>query len=298
MRMNIHLAHHFGMCFGVRDALRKTQAVASGGPVTVLGQLVHNPVVSGQLAMLGVREGRLEEVGRSLTREVVITAHGAAERHREAWRRAGHVVTDTTCPLVRKAHAALARLVQGGYFPVVIGKKDHVEVRGLTGDFPGAVVIETLEDMTALPEDGRPLGVVAQTTQPLERVERLVAAMRERRPGLEVRFIDTVCQPTKDRQQALDDLCRECEVVVVVGGRNSNNTRELVARAGALGARSYHVEFPEDMDPRWFDGVDHVGVTAGTSTLDETVEAVVNRLRLIAASAVREPAHGLLRIFA
>jgi 4-hydroxy-3-methylbut-2-enyl diphosphate reductase len=285
------------MCFGVRDALRKTHVVAGEGPVTVLGQLVHNPVVSAHLATLGVREGRLEEVGGVGTREVVITAHGAAEAHRRAWREAGYVVTDTTCPLVRKAHGVLARLVAEGYAPVVIGKKGHVEVRGLTGDFPGAVVIEGPEDIGGLP-GGCPLGVVAQTTQPLDRVERLVAEIRRSRPGVEVRFVDTVCQPTKDRQEALEELCRECGVVVVVGGRNSNNTRELVARVEALGAVARHVETPDDIDPGWFRGVEEVGVTAGTSTLDETVEAVVGRLRLVAASAVPEPAHGLLRLFA
>lgn len=287
--MNIHLARSYGMCFGVRDALRATRAVAAGGPVTVLGQLVHNPVVSAQLAGMGVREGRLEEVGRVATKRVVITAHGAADGHRRAWGAAGHEVTDTTCPLVRKAHGALARLVAAGYFPVVIGKRDHVEVRGLTGDFPGAVVVEGPDDVGAVP-DGCALGVVSQTTQPLERVERLVEMIRRERPGVEVRWVDTVCQPTKDRQQALDELCRVSDVVVVVGGRNSNNTRELAARVGALGARARHVEGPEDLDPRWFEGVTDVGVTAGTSTLDETVEAVVRRLREMAATPLRQPA--------
>jgi 4-hydroxy-3-methylbut-2-enyl diphosphate reductase len=295
--MTIHLARHFGMCFGVRDALRKTHAVAAAGPATVLGQLVHNPLVSAHLATLGVREARLEDVGRASTREVVITAHGAADAHRRAWKEAGYEVTDTTCPLVRKAHGALARLVEAGYFPVVIGKKDHVEVRGLTGDFPGAVVIETVEDLAALPE-GRALGVVAQTTQRIDGVERMVERIRRHRPGREVRFVDTVCQPTKDRQLALEELCRQCEVVVVVGGRNSNNTRELVARASALGAIAWHVEGADDLEARWFSGVDHVGVTAGTSSLDETVEEVVGRLRLLAAGAEPGPRHGLLRMLA
>lgn len=285
------------MCFGVRDALRKTHEVAAAGPVTLLGQLVHNPVVTAHLTMLGVREGKLEEVGGVGTRGVVITAHGAADGHRRAWREAGHEVTDTTCPLVKKAHGALARLVAAGYFPVVIGKCGHVEVRGLTGDFPEAVVIEGEEDVRRLPE-GRALGVVSQTTQPLGRVEGLVEAIRRARPGVVVRYVDTVCQPTKDRQGALDELCRECEVVVVVGGRNSNNTRELVVRAASLGAVAHHVETAEELRSEWFAGVESVGVTAGTSTLDETVEAVVSRLRVIAASLESAPGHGLLRMFA
>ncbi|MFN0127564.1 MAG: 4-hydroxy-3-methylbut-2-enyl diphosphate reductase [Verrucomicrobiales bacterium] len=295
--MKIRLAEHFGMCFGVRDALRKVHEVAGAGPVTVLGQLVHNPVVSAHLATLGVREGELGAVGDVETGGVVITAHGAADGQRRAWREAGYAVTDTTCPLVRKAHAALAGLVRAGYFPVVIGRKGHVEVRGLTGDFAEAVVVEGEGDLNHLPTGVR-LGVVSQTTQPVERVRRLVEAMRLTRPGQEVRFIDTVCQPTKDRQEALEALCHECPVVVVVGGRNSNNTRELVARVQALGAIGHHVEGADDLDPQWFNGVETVGVTAGTSTLDETVETVVNRLRLLAASLTPEPAHGLLRMLA
>jgi 4-hydroxy-3-methylbut-2-enyl diphosphate reductase len=295
--MKIHLARHHGMCFGVRDALRKTHEVAVTRPATVLGQLVHNPAVSAHLRTLGVHEAALEAVGESSTADVVITAHGAADLHRRAWADAGYRITDTTCPLVRKAHSALALLVAKGYAPVVIGKKGHVEVRGLTGDFPGAVVIETEADLEDLPVAAR-IGVVAQTTQPLARVQNFVAQIKACRPGSEVRFIDTVCQPTKERQGALEALCRECEVVIVIGGRNSNNTRELTASASALGVVTHQIEGPEDLDPRWFAGIDQVGVTAGTSTLDETVEAVMQRLRLIAAATSPLPRHGLLRLFA
>ena len=285
------------MCFGVRDALRKTHEVAVARPATVLGQLVHNPAVSAHLRTLGVGEAALEAVGEVTTPDVVITAHGAAEGHRRAWTAAGYRVTDTTCPLVRKAHSALAMLVAKGYAPVVIGKKGHVEVRGLTGDFPGAVVVEAEADLEEIPHAPK-LGVVSQTTQPIQRVHDFVAQIRAHRPSSEVRFIDTVCQPTKERQAALEDLCRECEVVIVIGGRNSNNTRELTSSAAAMGAVAHQIEGPDDLDPRWFAGVDHVGVTAGTSTLDETVDAVMQRLRLIAAARSPLPRHGLLRLFA
>jgi 4-hydroxy-3-methylbut-2-enyl diphosphate reductase len=292
--MKIRLARDYGMCFGVRDALRKTHEVAAERRATVLGQLVHNPEVTGHLRTLGVGESRLEAVGEVATEDVIITAHGAADVHRRAWEAAGHRVTDTTCPLVRRAHLALGRLVAAGYAPVVIGRKGHVEVLGLTGDFPGTVVVETEADLGELPESAR-IGVVSQTTQPLGRVTDFVAQIRALRPGSEVRFIDTVCQPTKDRQRALEDLARECPVVVVVGGRNSNNTGELSRTAASLGAVVHQVEGPRDLDPRWFDGVDEVGVTAGTSTLDETVDAVVTRLRLIGESRAL-PRHGLLRL--
>ncbi|HUF62379.1 MAG TPA: 4-hydroxy-3-methylbut-2-enyl diphosphate reductase [Verrucomicrobiales bacterium] len=276
--MNVVLARHFGMCFGVRDALRATHALADRAPVTVLGELVHNPLVHDHLEQLGVRHGDLGALETAETRDVVITAHGASDRDRETWSRAGFRVSDTTCPLVRKAHERLRRLVAEGFHPVVIGCAGHVEVRGLTGDFPGADVVLTEEQVRSLPARPR-FGVVSQTTQPIVRVRELVAVLRETHPESEVRFLDTVCQPTKDRQIALEDLCRECDTVVVVGGRQSNNTGELVKAAERLGASAYHVTGPEELQRRWFIRSRNVGVTAGTSTLDETVQQVFEALK-------------------
>lgn len=274
--LHLHLARHQGLCFGVRDALRATHAAAQREPITVLGQLVHNPQVDLQLQALGVRPGALDRP--AATRRVVVTAHGAARAQIDRWRDAGHAVTDTTCPLVRKAHEALALLVEEGYHPVIVGQRDHAEVRGLTGDHPAASVLPDAAAVDAVPV-ARKLGVIAQTTQPLERVLELVATLKRRQPQAEVRFIDTVCRPTKQRQAALEELCRRCELIVVVGGRNSNNTRQLAGKAAALGVRVHQVESADELQPAWFAGVREVGITAGTSTLDETVQAVVERLR-------------------
>jgi 4-hydroxy-3-methylbut-2-enyl diphosphate reductase len=266
------------MCFGVRDALRATHDAAMREPVTILGQLVHNPVVEAHLKTLGVRAGQLEAQDSATTQRVVITAHGAADTQREAWKSAGHTVTDTTCPLVRKAHQALAILVQEGYHPIVIGQRQHVEVRGLIGDFPEASVVLDEVDVLQIPASTR-LGVISQTTQPLDRVLELVAAIKRQHPRAEVRFVDTVCHPTKQRQTALEELCQRCPVVIVIGGRNSNNTRQLTEKATRLGARAHQIETPDDLREEWFAGITEVGITAGTSTLDETVTAVMDRLR-------------------
>ncbi len=281
-RLKITLAEHYGMCFGVRDALRKTHDTATAGPATVLGELVHNPVVRRHLASLGIQEGNLDTIGQAPTQQVIITAHGAADRHRAAWQTAGFQVTDTTCPLVRKAHAALAQLAAAGCSPVVIGQASHVEVRGLTGDFPNALVIEAESDLNAVPYSPK-FGVVSQTTQPVEKVRSLIAALQRRHPGAEVHFRDTVCQPTKDRQSALEKLCRENDLIIVVGGRNSNNTRQLVLAARRLGCQAQQVETATDLQLAWLTGVWRVGVTAGTSTLDETVRDVVDALRNLGA---------------
>ena len=279
--MTIQLAQHHGMCFGVRDALRATHDAAKAAPVTILGQLVHNPVVEAHLRTLGVQRGELTDQPQASTRDVIITAHGAADRQREALREAGHQITDTTCPLVKKAHEALRVLVSSGYFPIVIGQATHVEVRGLTGDFPEAIVILHEEDIERIPPHQR-FGIISQTTQPVTRALNLVDAVKRRHPLAEVRFVDTVCHPTKQRQTALEQLCTTCDTIVVIGGRNSNNTRQLVETATRLGCDAHQVEHAGDLDPRCFRNAQHVGVTAGTSTLDETVQAVMDRLQVIA----------------
>ena len=279
--MKIQLAEHYGLCFGVRDAIAHAERLAAQGPFTILGELVHNPVVRERLAQRGELEGAL--AGDSApTPQVMITAHGASDRKRAEWRGAGFGVADGTCPLVRHAHGQLGLLVSLGYAPVVIGKRGHVEVEGLTGDFPDACVVENADDISHLPQRER-YGVISQTTQPVERVRALVEAIRAARPASEVRFTDTVCQPTKNRQNALRKLIAECDTMVVVGGRNSNNTVQLVTAASAAGLKVFHIERAEELDPAWFRDAQHVGITAGTSTLKETVAAVHHRLEQIAA---------------
>jgi 4-hydroxy-3-methylbut-2-enyl diphosphate reductase len=292
--MNLILAQHHGMCFGVRDALRTTHSAAQRAPLTILGQLVHNPLVERHLATLGAQRGDLDDLNSAITQQVAITAHGASDHHRQSWQNAGHTVIDTTCPLVKKAHHALAMLVNEGYQPIVIGQRQHVEVRGLIGDFPNAVVVLEEADLDRIPAHPQ-LGIVAQTTQPVEVALRLVDAIKRRHRSSEVRFIDTICHPTKQRQTAMDELLRDCDHIVVIGGRNSNNTRQLTHKATSHGLRTLQIEQPDELDPAWFRDARNVGVTAGTSTLDETVDAVMQRLRQIAAELRTQPVHEFLR---
>jgi len=289
--MTIHLAEHYGICFGVRDALALAEHIARDEPLTILGQLVHNPIARERLDALGVKQGALEDAPGATTHRVLITAHGASDAARARWGAAGHAVEDATCPLVRHAHGQLRRLVEEGCHPVIIGKHGHVEVLGLAGDFPGATVLETDADLPGIPD--RPLyGVVAQTTQPIDRVLKLLVALRACRPTSRVRFRDTVCRPTKDRQEALRKLIREVEVVIVVGGRNSNNTRELVETVRAAGLPAHHIERAGELQPGWFEGIERAGITGGTSTLPETVEQVRRRLAEMAVSCAKATSGG------
>ena len=281
--MKILIAEHYGLCFGVRDAIAEAERLAQQGPLTILGELVHNPVVRERLARQGVHEGHLGDHASARTPQVMITAHGASDTARAQWRRAGFGVSDGTCPLVRHAHDQLRLLVTLGYFPVVIGRRGHVEVQGLVGDFSGAFVMEETAHIADLPQHPR-YGVISQTTQPSDKVLALVDALRRARPQSEVRFSDTVCQPTKNRQYALRKLLAECDTMVVVGGRNSNNTLQLVAAATVAGLRVFHIERPDELDSAWFRDAENVGLTAGTSTLKETVAAVHARLEAIVAA--------------
>jgi 4-hydroxy-3-methylbut-2-enyl diphosphate reductase len=268
--MQILRANHLGMCFGVRDAIALARSQPE--PITILGDLVHNPTVLNDLQLQGVKTVR--QVADVATRSVMITAHGASQRRLQEVQALGFNVIEATCPLVRFAHLSLKSLVQQGYHPVIIGQRDHVEVRGLTEDLAQWDVVQNEDDVAALQERPR-LGVIAQTTQPINRVRRLVASIEERFPCSDVRLIDTVCQPTKQRQTAAVELAQRCDVVVVVGGANSNNTRELVNSCSEFCERVYQVQCAADLRGHWFDGKERiVGITAGTSTPDSVVDEV------------------------
>jgi 4-hydroxy-3-methylbut-2-enyl diphosphate reductase len=287
--MRILLAEHFGMCFGVRDAIAQAEKLAVQAPLTILGELVHNPVVRERLRKQGIAEGSLD-VPTSKSSRVMITAHGASEAKRAEWRAAGFDIADGTCPLVHHAHEQLRKLVAAGFFPIVVGKPGHVEVEGLIGDFPEAVVVSSQADVSSLPHR-ETYGIISQTTQPIEFVRKIVDLIRRSHPDSQVRFVDTVCKPTKDRQLALWKLIAEANAIVVVGGKSSNNTRQLVETCRAARKIAFHVERPDELRADWFAQIDTVGLTAGTSTLPETVRAVQERLEQISFSQPKHQSH-------
>jgi 4-hydroxy-3-methylbut-2-en-1-yl diphosphate reductase len=273
--MRIIRAEHLGMCFGVRDAIALALQHAESEPLTVLGDLVHNETVLAELRSRGIRMEQQPE--NAATRTVMVTAHGASDRALDRTRALGLNVLEATCPLVHAAHRAVAKLVNDGFHPVIIGKQGHVEVRGLTEDLPECDVVLTEEDIAALAPRRR-FGIAAQTTQPIEKVRRLVDLIARRFPDAEIRFVDTVCQPTKQRQGAAIALARRCDVVIVVGGSHSNNTRELVLTCSQHCDRVHHVQSADDLNPSWFIQDETIGITAGTSTPDAVIDAVETRL--------------------
>jgi 4-hydroxy-3-methylbut-2-enyl diphosphate reductase len=276
------------MCFGVRDAIELALKQSQSQPLTVLGDLVHNETVLAELRARGVKIS--QQVESVETQSVMITAHGASEKALNGVRQRGLQVTEATCPLVHVAHRAVAKLVREGYYPVIIGKRDHVEVRGLTEDLAKFDVVLSEAEVSQLAERPR-FGVAAQTTQPIEKVRHLVRMLRQRFPKSEVRFIDTVCQPTKQRQNAAVELAQQSEVVIVIGGAHSNNTHELVRTCSRYCARVHHVQTAADLREGWFVDARSVGITAGTSTPDTSIDEVEQWLREFAE--LENPARSL-----
>jgi 4-hydroxy-3-methylbut-2-en-1-yl diphosphate reductase len=279
--MEIIRARHMGMCFGVRDAIAFAADAVAREPMGVLGELVHNEAVLADLKARGVRfYSSLDEVDAPA---VMVTAHGASGTRIAAARGSGLRVLDATCPLVRAAHRAVAGLVAEGFHPVIVGKHDHVEVLGLTEDLAEFDVVLDDDDVRRLEPRPR-FGVAAQTTQPISRVHHLATLIRLQFPQAEVRLVNTVCAPTRQRQQAAVILASRCDGVVVVGGAHSNNTRELVATCRNHCPRVWHVQGAADLQPGWFRGIRVVGITAGTSTPDDVIDEVDARLRAFAKS--------------
>src|SRR3972149_5707901 len=261
--MRLLRAAHLGMCFCVRYAIGLALEHAAAGPLTIPGDLVHNPPVLSALGAKGIAVA--EDVAHVKTPTLMVTAHGTSERTLARTRALGLTVVEATCPLVHVAHRAVAALVRDGYHVVIVGQRDHVEVRGLTGDLDRFDVVLEDDDVLALEEHPH-LGVAAQTTQAVEKVRHLVDLIRRRFPQSDVRFLDTVCKPTKERQSAAVEMAHQVDVVIVVGGRSSNNTRELVKTCARYCARVHHVQTDADVRPEWFDAAEGVGVTASQTS--------------------------------
>lgn len=279
--MKVTLADSLGTCFGVDDAIQEAMDPKFRGNLTIIGQLVHNPQTVQELRDNGIEI--VDSVSASITTpNVMITAHGAAQSvHLKAQER-GFTVYDATCPLVMKVHKSVKRLVDEGYFPVVIGQESHVEVRGIVTDLKEYAVIADEKDFHKLIDKPR-LGIVSQTTNQIKTVQPIVEKIK----GLtnadgspkDVKFVDTVCKPTKDRQIAVEKLSNEVNLMIVIGGFNSSNTKKLKKVCDDKNLPAYHIERAGELKAEWFAGIEHVGITAGTSTpshvIDEVYQAVV-----------------------
>ncbi len=292
--MKVTLADSLGTCFGVDDAIQEAMDPQFRGNLTIIGQLVHNPQTVQELRDNGVEIVNSVE-DKIKTPNVMITAHGAAKSVVNRAKEKGFNVYDASCPLVMKVHKSVTRLVEEGYFPVVIGQESHVEVRGIVTDLREYAVIYDENDFHKILDKPK-LGIVSQTTNQIKTVLPLVEKIKTLKnpdgSDKDVKFVDTICKPTKDRQIAVEKLSNEVNLMIVVGGYNSSNTKKLKKVCDDKNLPAYHIEKAHELKKEWFQGIDHVGITAGTSTpsfvIDEVYQAVLkigNELSLNQASA-------------
>jgi 4-hydroxy-3-methylbut-2-enyl diphosphate reductase len=272
----IRIAKRTGFCYGVREAIDKAkEASAAGKPTHTLGQVVHNEGVVRDLQALGIRTvGTLDEVDHGAA--VVIRAHGVRPEVMARADERGLEVIDGTCTWVIQEQKELARLVEEGYTIVLLGTPQHPEVVGLLGFAPDAIVVDEEEDWGRIPSKKK-MALISQSTQPPWKFEKLAAYMVGR--SHELKIVNTVCPVTIRRQQDTLDAAREVDLMVVVGGRSSANTKELTRLCGIAGTPAIQIESVRDLeDAGPFDGKRVVGVTGGTSTPIEDLHAVARRI--------------------
>lgn len=270
------MAAKAGFCFGVKRAIEIAMATVRNmaGPIYSLGPLIHNSQVVEYLAAKGIRE--IKSIEGIDVGTLIIRSHGVGPALLETARAKGLNIVDATCPFVRRAQVLARDLIEKGYQVVVVGDRDHPEVKGIVDWTRGrATVIENPAEAALIKKESK-IGVVAQTTQPLENFESVLKVLSE--TGAEMKVCNTICNATAERQQAALDLARQADVMIVVGGANSANTRKLADICRESGTPTYHIETAGELDPVWFRGAKIAGLTAGASTPDWIIEEVKNRM--------------------
>lgn len=279
--MEIIKAQDLGFCFGVRRAVEMMEEAAlSQGPLASLGSIVHNRQVVERLRQQGVQI--ISALDETDGRPVAITAHGVGPQVLEELRGHGIPVIDTTCPIVSRSQQWARRLVEEGFGVIVFGDPEHREVRGVLGWTRGkGLAVPDERCLSSLPDDlPSRVAVLAQTTETEARFASFVRHLLESRMERisELRVINTLCNATTSQQAAAQELARRVDLMLVIGGRESANTRHLADVAREEGVDTYHVESAAEIRPEWLAGRQRVGVTAGASTPDDAIDEVVARL--------------------
>jgi 4-hydroxy-3-methylbut-2-enyl diphosphate reductase len=278
----VRIAKRTGFCYGVREAIDKAKEASAAGKFThTLGQVVHNEGVVAELQDLGIRTvDTLDDVDHGAA--VVIRAHGVKPEVMDRATTRGLEVIDGTCTWVLQEHKELRKLVDEGYTIVLLGTPNHAEVVGMLGWAPDAIVVDEEEDWERIPRKKK-MALISQSTQPPWKFEKLAAFMVGR--SHELKVVNTVCPVTIRRQEDTLEAARQVEMMVVVGGRSSANTKELTRLCGIAGTPAIQIENARDLDdPAAFEGREVVGVTGGTSTPIEDLHAVAKRILELAGT--------------
>ena len=292
--MKIILANPRGFCAGVDRAISIVELALEihGAPIYVRHEVVHNRfVVNGLRERGAIFVEELSEVPDGAI--VIFSAHGVSQAVRQEAKERNLKVFDATCPLVTKVHMQVARASRKGTKAILIGHKGHPEVEGTMGQYSnddgGIYLIESVEDIARLPvQENDDLTFMTQTTLSLDDTAETIAALKEKYPAIQGPHKNDICYATTNRQEAVRELAKQSDLVLVVGSKNSSNSNRLAELASRMGVKSQLLDDPLDIRADWFDGVQTIGVTAGASAPEELVQSVISRLKDFGATTVEE----------
>lgn len=288
--MQIKIAKHSGFCFGVRRAIEIAEKILSesNGRVFSWGEIIHNPMVVERFSKKGMKV--ITDLKAAEEGTILISSHGTSPEALEAIHKKNLKIVDATCPYVRSAQMIAKRLKKEGFDIFIVGDRLHPEVRGILG-FAGkrGYIIENAQ------LDGMPkrrfskVGILAQTTQTKENFLNIILKILEKTFFKEARLFDTICNDTKARQQSAKELLWRCDLIIVVGGKNSANTRRLWEICRADGREAFHIEGAGEIKREWLKDKKSVGIVSGASTPDESIQEVVTALKKNSHSKLRRP---------
>ena len=292
--MKIILANPRGFCAGVDRAISIVELALEihGAPIYVRHEVVHNRfVVNGLRDRGAIFVEELSEVPDGAI--VIFSAHGVSQAVRQEAKDRNLKVFDATCPLVTKVHMQVARASRKGTKAILIGHKGHPEVEGTMGQYSnedgGIFLIEKVEDIARLPmQENDDLTFMTQTTLSLDDTAETIAALKEKYPAIQGPLKNDICYATTNRQEAVRELAKLSDLVLVVGSKNSSNSNRLAELASRMGVKSQLLDDPSDIQADWFNDVKTIGITAGASAPEELVQSIISRLKEFGANTIEE----------
>jgi 4-hydroxy-3-methylbut-2-enyl diphosphate reductase len=275
--LEILVAKNAGFCFGVKRAINMAHDCAQEphGNIYTLGPIIHNPQVVKELEKSGI--SKIDNVEDIHDGTVIIRSHGVTSGQMKLIQEKGLEIIDATCPFVKKTHDYVELLTREGYSVIVVGEKEHPEVKGiLSYGAKDIIAASTVEDLQGMPKKKK-VGIVAQTTQSIENLQAVVAHCLKK--ASELKIFNTICNATSVRQQESIELAKQVDCMIVVGGRNSANTNRLAEICKKIQPKTYHIEVPEELNQIAFNGTKKVGITAGASTPNWIIEKVIEAVK-------------------
>ena len=273
--MKIITAKRAGFCFGVKRAIDITFDMVKEykNGLYTLGPIIHNPQVIAKLEQEGISPLEINDLDSKKISSLIIRTHGIPCQTHDMILSRGIKIIDATCPFVKNAQHYAKLLKENGYQVVILGDRDHPEVKGIVSYAGDDAIV--LDEHSPLPKLKPKVGVVVQTTQPIEALKKALSQIIEH--AREIKVYNTICNSTALRLKETEEMARKVDVMIVVGGKNSANTTQLSRLCSSMSIRTYHIETEDELDASWFDGVNKVGITAGASTPDWIIREVEKR---------------------